>query len=100
MTTLTDCQIRDLILDAITNLNLGRESDQQLDTTEDARIFGQGSPLESLGLVTLLMDIEDALADEGVEVSLSDARAMSRKSSPYRDVPTLVAFIEELEASS
>jgi acyl carrier protein len=84
-----------LILDCMKRLNEQRERHEQLDVAPDAKIFGDGSPLDSMGLVTLMMDIEDALADEGIEVSLSDERAMSRKRSPYRDVPALVAFIEE-----
>jgi acyl carrier protein len=76
--------------------NLTRADDAQMTVAADAPIFGPGSPLDSLGLVSLLMDIEDGLAQIGIQLTLSDARAMSRKRSPFRDVPELVAFITEL----
>lgn len=88
-------EVRAVVLDCIVRLNELREGDSKLATGGDAPLFGDGSPLDSMGLVTLTMDVEDALADQGVEVSLSDSRAMSRKQSPFRTVATLVQFIEE-----
>jgi len=88
-------QVREVILDCIARLNELRDVDSKLATTSDATLFGDGSELDSMGLVTLTMDVEDALADQGIEVSLSDSRAMSRKQSPFRTVATLVQFIEE-----
>jgi acyl carrier protein len=64
----------------------------------DATIFGHGSPLDSLGLVSLLIEIEDQLALRGCPISLSDERAMSQKRSPFRDVPSLVAYVQALMA--
>ncbi len=88
-------QIIKIILQAIEQLNMSREPDQQLTVEPEAAIFGADSPLDSLGLVALVIDIEEALADEGAEVSLSDEKTMSQKQSPFRTVTTLAAFIEE-----
>jgi len=93
-------ETQQVILDCMNQLNQQREPEGQLDVAADARIFGDGSPLDSMGLVTLMMDIEDALADRGTHVSLSDAQAMSQRRSPYRDVPTLATFIRERATSS
>ena len=38
--------------------------------------------------------------EQGLEVELSDARAMSQTRSPFRDVPALVAYIYGLQARS
>ena len=89
-------ELQDIVLAAMTAANQTRPEDSQMAVTSDAPIFGPGSPLDSLGLVSLLMDIEDGLAQLGVQLTLSDARAMSRKRSPFRDVPELVAFMTEL----
>ncbi len=86
-------EIRAVVLDALRNANLSRPSDEQLEVSDDAAIFGPGSPLDSMGLVALLLDIEEALSSAGVSVSLSDDRAMSQSRSPFRSVPSLVAFI-------
>jgi len=86
-------EIKDIVLEALRNANLSRPADDQLRVAEDAVIFGPGSPLDSMGLVGLLIDIEEALQGRGVRVSLSDDRAMSQARSPFRNVPRLVEFI-------
>ncbi len=66
---------------------------------ENSRIFGAGAPLDSLGLVNLLADLEYRLAEEfGREVVLASERAMSRNHSPFRDVAALTDYILELLA--
>jgi acyl carrier protein len=91
----TTTEVQDLVLRAMQNANVARMPDAQLTISPDAPLFGPGSALDSLGLVSLLIDIEDALRDRGIEVMLSDARAMSQKRSPFRSVAALVAFIQE-----
>jgi len=59
-------------------------------------IFGKSSLLDSLGLVTMVMELEERLEEEhGVTVVLADERAMSRRSSPFRTLTSLVAYMEE-----
>ena len=89
-------ELQDVVLAAMTAANLNRPDDAQMMVGPEAPIFGPGSPLDSLGLVSLLMDIEDGLAQLGISLTLSDARAMSRKRSPFRDVPELVTYMTEL----
>jgi acyl carrier protein len=78
---------------AVRNLNFSRPADAQLPVSADAPLFGADSPLDSLGLVSLLIDIEEVLSDRGFDVTLGDAKAMSRSASPFRSVPVLVAYI-------
>jgi acyl carrier protein len=91
----TAIEVQDLVLRAIETANVARMPDAQLTVSPEAALFGPGSALDSLGLVSLLIDIEDALHDHGINVMLSDARAMSQKRSPFRSVAALVAFIQE-----
>ena len=99
-TTLTHDAIQDIVLAAMGAVNAAREPGRQVPVSPDALIFGSGSPLDSLGLVGLLVDVEDALRDHGADIELSDARAMSQTRSPFRDVPSLVAYIDGLLASA
>lgn len=96
---MTRDRIEQVVLEALTTANLARDPNKQLSVAADAPVFAPGSPLDSLGLVALLVDIEDALRDDGVEVELSDARAMSQRQSPFRDVPALVQYISGLVES-
>ncbi len=91
---MTPADIQDVVLSALRNANLARKADAQLDVSPQAPVFGPGSPLDSLGLVSLLIDIEEAMQDRGVEITLGDARAMSQTKSPFRSVPALVQYIE------
>jgi acyl carrier protein len=93
MEALTRPEIESIVLDAVRNINLGRRSDVQVQLGADAVLFGPGGALDSLGLVALLIDVEEGLAAHGVEVLLADKAAMSQSRSPFRDVPSLVAFI-------
>lgn len=88
--------VEQIVLDALRNANLARDRSAQLVVAPGAPVFGPDSPLDSLGLVALLLDIEDALSDRGCPVVLSDERAVSQKRSPFRSVTTLVDYIGSL----
>jgi hypothetical protein len=94
----TSDEIQQIVLGALAGLNMARDSTQQLEVSPVAPIFGPGSKLDSLGLVGLVIDIEDGLRDLGIAVTLSDERAMSQTQSPFRDVPSLVAYISTIVA--
>jgi acyl carrier protein len=94
-----DERILRVILGAIEQLNHARVDGQKLAVSPDAEIFGGSSPLDSLGLVALVIDIEEALADQGLAVSLSDEKTMSQRNSPFRSVASLAEFIEQKVAT-
>ncbi len=61
--------------------------------TEDTPLFGRGGLLDSLALVSLVVSVEEAIADEfGRTVSLADERAMSQSRSPFRSVGALADY--------
>jgi len=91
--TLADTAVQDVVLQALRLANLARDNGAQLEVSAEAPIFGPDSALDSLGLVALLLDIEDGLRAIGCEVVLSDERAVSQKRSPFRSVPALVSYI-------
>ena len=54
--------------------------------------------MDSVGLVSTVVDIESALLEEGVDISLTSETAMSARISPFRTIGSLCSFIErELE---
>jgi hypothetical protein len=87
-------EIESVVLNAIRLTNRSLPAEKRVEEAATAAIFGPGSSLDSLGLVTLLIDVEDALREAGVDVLLSDERAMSQRRSPFRDVPSLVGYVE------
>ena len=93
---MTDQEIEHIVLKSVDTMNQARKPEAHLDVSSTAVLFGPASPLDSLGLVSLLMDVEEALAERGVSVMLSDARAMSQRNSPFRNVPSLVQYIRDV----
>jgi acyl carrier protein len=94
--SLDTAAIERLVMDAMRATNLARQESSQLEVTPDAAVFGPGSPLDSLGLVALLLDIEEAFQAAGHPIVLSDERAVSQKRSPFRNVRSLVDYISPL----
>lgn len=62
----------------------------------ETRLLGRSAILDSLGLVQLLVDVEQRLDSQGIAVTLADERAMSQKHSPFRSVDTLAEYIDTL----
>lgn len=59
-------------------------------------LYGGDGPLDSMALVNLIADLEEAVADRFQQnIALADERAMSAKHSPYRSVASLTAAIAE-----
>ena len=86
--------IEALVMDGLRMCNEARLPDQQIPVAPDTPLFGNEGHLDSMGLVGLLLDIEDALVEQGHDIALSDEKAMSQKNSPFRDVQTLTDYIE------
>jgi acyl carrier protein len=96
---LTREEIQQTILDGLTMCNQARPEGEQIPVATDTEIFGPAGHVDSMGLVSLLLDIEDALLEKDIEISLNDERAMSAKNSPFRSVASLTDYImEQLEA--
>lgn len=87
-------QIKDIIVDALNDLLESNGVNITVDGT--TALMGTGSVIDSLGLVTLVVDIESRLLDEDIEVSLLSEKAMSQKSSPFLSVDHLNDFISTL----
>ncbi len=84
--------IFDIIISAMIEVSKLSESE----VNEDTPIFGEGSSLDSLGLVTLLVSIEQKIEDEmGVNITIADEKAMSLKNSPFRTIGTLKQFLSD-----
>ena len=63
----------------------------------ETRIFGRKGVLDSMGLVTLITDLEERIEEEfGVSLILADDRAMSQEKSPFRTVGTLAEYVSLL----
>ena len=61
----------------------------------DTRLFGADAVLDSLSLVSVIVDVETAISERvGHDICLTDDRAMSQEISPFSNVNTLSAYVE------
>lgn len=74
--------------------DLAVEEDWDLgDMTPDTTLYGDGGVLDSMGLVTLVVAVEQAIEDKyDSPVSLADEKAMSQSRSPYRSANRLAEY--------
>jgi acyl carrier protein len=90
-------EIRDLVFNCATALNDGRGDADQLKISEDLVLLGDGSDLDSLSIVSMIVDVEAAISEACQrDVSLTDDRAMSQDNSPFLTISTLVDYIQLL----
>ena len=86
-----------VIFKAVEEVNGQLPKNKQLEQSTKTVLFGRDGKLDSLGLVTLLVIIEQNIEDEfNVNITIADERAMSQKHSPFRTVGSLADYIEML----
>ena len=90
-------QLETCVLQAVQELNEQLPPEQQIENSPQAKLFGREAPLDSIGLVNLIVTVEEQLADElELDLTLANEKAMSRRTSPFQSVESLIEFIEEL----
>ena len=89
--------ILSIILQALNNINEERDPVKKLKVDLTTRLFGNDAALDSLSLVSVIVDVESAVAEHsGQEICLTDDRAMGQEVSPFTDVNSLASYIELL----
>jgi acyl carrier protein len=85
--------IRDIYL-AMDRANELLDADRRFTHDEETVLFGPEAGLDSLGLVSLILDVELAVNErEGTALILADERAVSRHRNPFRNVGALADFV-------
>lgn len=66
----------------------------------ESALYGNDGVLDSMALVNLLADVEDAVSEQfGAAIALADEKAMSARNSPFLTIKTLAqAVLERIEA--
>ena len=89
-------KVLDIVKSAVDDLNQELGYQELENPSEVTGLHGNDGGIDSLSLVSLIVDIESNVGNEfGKEVVLADEKAMSQRNSPYRNVGALVDFIME-----
>ena len=89
-------EIEHLVIETIHRLAEDFELAALQAPTSETALYGTKGPLDSMGLVNLISDLEDAVAEKyNTNISLADDKAMSAERSPYRSVESMTDAILE-----
>jgi len=91
---MSDEKILNIVYAVIDEINEQLEKDQRLNKSQDTVLFGQSGRLDSLGMVNLIVGLEEKVAEEtGIEISLADQMMALDEDSPLKTVAGLVQYV-------
>lgn len=90
---MTQAEIEALIIQAIVELNKQLGPEDKITPASDTILVGDGGKLDSLGLITLMVAIEEACAEKGLTVLLVDGLMNDENAAHYLSVGALSAWI-------
>ncbi|MFV9504544.1 MAG: hypothetical protein AB4911_08245 [Oscillochloridaceae bacterium umkhey_bin13] len=89
--------ISELVLNSLREVINQSERPMPAELDATTSLLGKQAVLDSLALVTLIVELEQRLEEEfDLLLTLADDRAMSQKHSPFRTVGSLTDYIELL----
>jgi len=93
MMAVAEQQVLDIIFRALRALNEELGNSNQVPVAIDTPLFGGTAALDSLSLVSVIIDVEGGIyTDLNRNISLTDDRAMNEPVSPFTDVRSLLNY--------
>ena len=90
-------KIEKIVIDSLLEINEELQDKNLVDITSKTKLYGANGALDSIALVSLITDIEEIVSEEfDKDIILADEKAMSQKTSPFRDVASLTSYVEKL----
>lgn len=90
-------KIYEIVIKQVQELNETLPENQQFAVNEDTILFGNNSNIDSLSLVSVIVDLETVFSEAyDKEISLTDDRAMTREINPFSSIRNLVDYITEV----
>jgi acyl carrier protein len=87
--------IYSIISDCLTRIK--NENNLSFTISPSLELIGKNSELDSMSLVTLILDIEEKInAKYNILITLANEKAMSSNNSPFKTVDTLTNYIKTL----
>ncbi|MGP0091074.1 MAG: hypothetical protein ACLPKB_14110 [Xanthobacteraceae bacterium] len=89
--------ILEAVYAGIDQLNRQSPDAKPIRKTPDAPLYGSDSDLDSLGLINLVVAVEQSVEQRlNVPITLVDDKALSQEVSPFSSIAALVDYIEKL----
>jgi acyl carrier protein len=88
------------ILTSLRDIIEENNEDSEIDVNElneSTQLIGKNAILDSLTLVSLIVDVEQKVNDQyNLTITVADERAMSQEKSPFRTIRTLADYVNML----
>lgn len=85
------------IFKAVDEVNQQLPKEQRLEKSIEAVLFDRSGGLDSLGLVILIVAVEQKIDEEfGVTIMLADEKMMSQRNNPFQTIEALVNHVSIL----
>ena len=85
--------VKSIIYNRIEELNRQLPAELKLKNSLDTILVGEGGILDSLGLITLVVSLEEAMEEVGVHTALLEEEFLVDSEGPLRTVGSLVDLI-------
>jgi acyl carrier protein len=86
-----------IVINQVEQLRDTLTEEQKFEVNKDTKLFGNNSNIDSLSLVSIIVDLEMLFSEEyGFDLSLTDDRAMTREISPFISITSLADYIVEI----
>lgn len=90
-------EVLEMILAGLKQVLKGQGKPIPGNLSPETTLYGQGSDVDSLGFVQLLLDMEEQVNERySVAVTPTDEKAMSQRNSPFRTVQSLAEYLTDL----
>ena len=90
-------KIFNIILNSLNELNKTLNNPELNNINLQTALYGKDGLLDSLALITLIMDLEDKISNEfNKSIKLANEITMSFTDSPFKSVENLIEYIEKL----
>jgi acyl carrier protein len=92
-----DPRVVDALLRAVDEINLTCPADARVGRSLDTRLLGPDGALDSLGIVNLIVAVEEHVEMAfGASVNLADRRALEQGESPLATLGSLATYVDGL----
>jgi acyl carrier protein len=89
--------IERIVYTAVDELNATLPEDKRLPSQGETRLIGEGGQLDSIGLVDLILSVEQKVQDaDGAAITIADEKAFSQKQSPFLTLGALTDYVTTL----
>jgi acyl carrier protein len=90
-------RVTKLVYDTIDEVNPTLAPDRQVEKAPSTVLFGEGAMIDSLGLVSIVVGVEQRVIEElDANITIVNEKAMSLRNSPFRTIGVFADYVTAL----